>query len=70
MIIPDINLLLYAYDAASPFHPRASVWWSNCLSGAEPVAFPSVVIFSLSVKSLLNAIAHRHADAEANRALH
>jgi len=34
MIIPDINLLLYAYDSTSPFHAQASAWWQTCLSGA------------------------------------
>jgi toxin-antitoxin system PIN domain toxin len=45
MIIPDINLLLYAYDAASPFHAKAAAWWQACLSGAEPVGLPQVVVF-------------------------
>lgn len=45
MIIPDINLLLYAYDAASPFHAKAAAWWQASLSGAEPVGLPQVVIF-------------------------
>ena len=26
MIIPDINLLLYAYDAGSPFHTKANAF--------------------------------------------
>jgi uncharacterized protein len=43
MIIPDVNLLLYAYDAASPFHATAAAWWQACLSGAEPVGLPQVV---------------------------
>ena len=45
MIIPDINLLLYAYDAASPFHAKAAAWWQACLSGVEPVGLPQVVVF-------------------------
>jgi toxin-antitoxin system PIN domain toxin len=45
MIIPDVNLLLYVYDAASPFHAKASVWWRECLSGTEIVGLPGVVIF-------------------------
>ena len=45
MIIPDINLLLYAYDADSPFHAKASEWWQECLSGGEPVGLPPVVLF-------------------------
>jgi len=46
MIIPDVNLLLYAYDAASPFHRKAARWWQDCLSGTHPVGLPVVVIFS------------------------
>ncbi len=45
MIIPDVNLLLYAYDADSAFHAKASAWWQNCLSGAEPVGLAPVVVF-------------------------
>ena len=45
MIIPDIDLLLYAYDSASPFHKTAAAWWQECLSGTEPVGLPRVVIF-------------------------
>jgi hypothetical protein len=46
MIIPDVNLLLYAYDEASPFHARAKSWWSNCLSGSEPVGLVAAVLFA------------------------
>ncbi len=46
MILPDANLLLYAYDAASPFHEKARGWWENCLSGAEPVGLCPVVLFA------------------------
>lgn len=45
MIIPDINLLLYTYDAGSPFHAKASGWWRECLSGSEEVGLPPVVLF-------------------------
>ena len=45
MIIPDINLLLYTYDTASPFHAKAAAWWQACLSGTEPVGLPQVVVF-------------------------
>jgi uncharacterized protein len=45
MIIPDVNLLLYAYDSDSPFHAKAAAWWQDCLSGPEPVGIPAVVIF-------------------------
>lgn len=45
MIVPDINLLLYAYDSDSPFHAKAAAWWQECLSGSEPVGLPPVVVF-------------------------
>lgn len=43
MIIPDINLLIYAHDSASPFHPRAKLWWEECLNGKERVGLLTVV---------------------------
>ena len=45
MIVPDVNVLLYAYDSASPFHTRAASWWRTCLAGTEPVGLPHVVMF-------------------------
>ncbi len=46
MIIPDANLLLYAYDSDSPFHKASAKWWAGLLSGSEPVALCPVVVFS------------------------
>ncbi len=46
MIVPDSNLLLYAYNPASPFQARAATWWEECLRGVEPVGIPWVVILS------------------------
>jgi toxin-antitoxin system PIN domain toxin len=45
MIIPDINMLLYAYGTDSPWHANASAWWQKCLSGIEPVGLPTIVMF-------------------------
>jgi uncharacterized protein len=45
VIIPDINLLLYAYDSDSPFHGQAETWLQRCLSAPEPVGFPPAVLF-------------------------
>ena len=45
MIVPDVNLLIYAYDASSPFHAAAAAWWQQCLSGEEPVGLAPVVLF-------------------------
>lgn len=46
MIVPDANLLLYAYDTTCPFHQRARDWWEACLSGTEPVGLTHAVIFA------------------------
>ena len=46
MIVPDANLLLYAYDAESPFHRKAARWWSELLSAVEPVGLSPVVVFA------------------------
>lgn len=45
MIVPDVNLLLYAYDSSNPFHEKAAKWWSDCLSGDELVGLPAIVLF-------------------------
>ena len=44
MIIPDLNLLIYAYDQRAPQHPQAHLWWAQLLRGDEPVGIPSVVL--------------------------
>ena len=46
MIVPDANLLLYAYDSSSRFHKPAATWWKNCLEGVEPVGLCTVVLFA------------------------
>jgi hypothetical protein len=44
MIVPDTNILIYAYDTASPLHEKARGWWIRSLSGSETVGLPWVVI--------------------------
>ena len=44
MIVPDANLLIYAYDSRSPSHRRARSWWESALSGNEPVGVPWIVV--------------------------
>lgn len=46
MIIPDANLLLYAYDEASPFHEKAKAWWEGLLSDSETVGLCPCVLFA------------------------
>lgn len=37
MIVPDANLLIYAYDSKSDLQPRAGRWLASVLSGPDTV---------------------------------
>ena len=43
MILPDVNLLVYAYNSDAHWHPQARRWWEICLDGTQPVAIAWVV---------------------------
>lgn len=43
MILPDLNLLLYAYNAAAPQHERARTWWDGVVNGEELLGLPHEV---------------------------
>ncbi|MFP4282078.1 MAG: type II toxin-antitoxin system VapC family toxin [Opitutales bacterium] len=43
MILPDINLLIYAHNALAPHHQEARRWWTDCLNADDPVALPWIV---------------------------
>jgi len=67
-MLVDANILLYAVDTRSPFHPQAATWLSEQLNGARRVGFPwqSLVAFlristhpRASEKPLAAAIAAR-----------
>ena len=45
MILPDANLLLYAYDQSSPFHPKAAAWFQHIMSRPGPVILLPAVVF-------------------------
>lgn len=44
MIVPDTNLLLYAYREEVPFHEPARVWWEALVNGVERVGIPWMVV--------------------------
>lgn len=46
MIVPDVNVLLYAYDSTLPQHAKAARWWEDRLNGVEPIGLPHVVLFA------------------------
>ncbi len=43
MILPDLNILLYAYNPLTPQHAAARSWWENAINGEELVALPHEV---------------------------
>ena len=71
MIVPDINLLLYAYDADSPFHTKAASWWQACLSATEPLGLPPVVLFGfVRIATHARVFQHPMTAAEAGGHVH
>ena len=43
MILPDVNLLIYAFNRNAPHHVAARTWWEGLMNGGEPVAIPWAV---------------------------
>jgi len=39
LILPDVNLLVYAVDETSSFHEAANTWLDTALSSTDPVGF-------------------------------
>ncbi len=44
MIIPDVNLLIYAHNDQAPQHAKARTWWEGLLNGRTPVGLPWITI--------------------------
>jgi toxin-antitoxin system PIN domain toxin len=44
MLVPDVNVLLYAVDSTSPHHARCHHWLTAALNGQEPVGFAWLVL--------------------------
>jgi toxin-antitoxin system PIN domain toxin len=43
VILPDLNLVVSAYNTASPWYERARLWWEDSLNGPEIVGLAPVV---------------------------
>jgi toxin-antitoxin system PIN domain toxin len=54
MIIPDINVLVHAYNSDSPRHPAARRWWEHTLSTPHAVGLPWV-----SILGFIRVMTHR-----------
>ncbi len=44
MILPDLNLVVYAHNRDAPHHAAARAWWEGLLNATEPVGIPWVVV--------------------------
>lgn len=45
MIVPDVNILLYAHIDAFGEHARARAWWEELLNGSQDVGIAAPVLF-------------------------
>lgn len=45
MILPDINLLLYAYNSQAPQHKRAKDWLEETISSGCTLLLPHEILF-------------------------
>ncbi len=71
MIIVDVNLLLYAYDASSRHHQGAKSWWEERLSEIEIIGLSwatllSFVRISTNARILLHPFSLNEAIAHVN----
>lgn len=44
MILPDVNLLVYAHNEASRYHNQARSWWVELMQGSTPVGISWAVL--------------------------
>ncbi len=61
MILPDANLLIYAYDYSSPLHIVARSWLEEQFAGAQPVCLTWTTINAF-LRISTTDFAHRKAS--------
>ena len=44
MIIPDLNLLIYAVNGEAAWHQKAKTWWEECVNKGEQIGIAWVVL--------------------------
>ncbi len=59
MIVPDVNLLIYAHNERDPQHEPAKAWWEALLNGSTPVGLPWV-----TTSAFMRIMTHRRILAE------
>jgi toxin-antitoxin system PIN domain toxin len=45
VIVPDVNMLLYAVISGFPHHPRAHAWWEQTVNSNAPVGLTQPALF-------------------------
>jgi uncharacterized protein len=58
MIFPDVNLLLYAYDAKSPFHDNSRAWLESVLEKEQVFFSWHTITGFLRIVTLPGALAN------------
>ena len=60
MIVVDVNILIYAYDAGAPEHPKARAWIEDAFSGSgDPLLVPWAVVHAfLRLTTKTRLLAH------------
>ncbi len=53
MIVPDVNLLVYAYHEDDPNHEAAKRWWEGLVNGTEAIGVPWAVSMGF-IRLMLN----------------
>lgn len=43
MIVPDLNLLVYAHNDGIPLHEPARRWWEDLVNGTDRIGVPWIV---------------------------
>ncbi len=69
MILPDLNLLIHAYNSSSSVHARARQWWEERMMDATPILLPWVVVLGFVRLSTHRQIAAHPLPVEAACAL-
>lgn len=55
MILPDVNLILHAYNPESSHHAPARAWWEGLMNDPSPVGLAWVVVLGF-----VRIATHRH----------
>ncbi|HEY5040979.1 MAG TPA: type II toxin-antitoxin system VapC family toxin [Verrucomicrobiae bacterium] len=59
MILPDVNVLIYAYDESSKHHSQAKRWWEDQLNGSQLIGLSWVALLGF-IRLLTNPRIYRN----------